>query len=113
MVRVQYDSPKIYLIKDIKTILESHIFYPIFVTGLSGNGKTSMIHEVCAKLKRDLIRINITVETDEDDLLGGFRLKNGETVWEDGPLIVAMKTGAVANALKRSICLIRSISVRS
>ena len=82
--------------KDIKTILESHIFYPIFVTGLSGNGKTSMIHEVCAKLKRDLIRINITVETDEDDLLGGFRLKNGETVWEDGPLIVAMKTGAVA-----------------
>ena len=82
--------------KDIKTILESHIFYPIFVTGLSGNGKTSMIHEVCAKLKRDLIRINITVETDEDDLLGGFRLKNGETVWEDGPLIVAMKTCAVA-----------------
>ena len=82
--------------KDIKTILESHIFYPIFVTGLSGNGKTSMIHEVCAKLKRDLIRINITVETDEDDLLGGFRLRNGETVWEDGPLIVAMKTGAVA-----------------
>ena len=82
--------------KDIKTILESHIFYPIFVTGLSGNGKTSMIHEVCAKLKRDLIRINITVETDEDDLLGGFRLRNGETIWEDGPLIVAMKTGAVA-----------------
>ena len=82
--------------KDIKTILESHIFYPIFVTGLSGNGKTSMIHEVCAKLKRDLIRINITVETDEDDLLGGFRLRNGETIWEDGPLIVAMKTGAIA-----------------
>ena len=82
--------------KDIKKILESNIFYPIFVTGLSGNGKTSMIHEVCAKLKRDLIRINITVETDEDDLLGGFRLRNGETVWEDGPLIVAMKTGAVA-----------------
>ena len=82
--------------KDIKTIISSKIFYPVFVTGLSGNGKTSMIHEVCAKLKRDLIRINITVETDEDDLLGGFRLKNGETVWEDGPLIVAMKTGAVA-----------------
>ena len=82
--------------KDIKTILESHIFYPIFVTGLSGNGKTSMIHEVCAKLKRDLIRINITVETDEDDLLGGFRLRNGETVWEDGPLVVAMKKGAIA-----------------
>ena len=82
--------------KDIKTILERKIFYPIFVTGLSGNGKTSMIREVCAKLKRDLVRINITIETDEDDLLGGFRLVNGETVWQDGPLVVAMKTGAVA-----------------
>ena len=82
--------------KDIQTILKSKIFYPIFVTGLSGNGKTSMIHEVCAKLKRDLIRINITVETDEDDLLGGFRLVDGETVWQDGPLVVAMKEGAVA-----------------
>ena len=82
--------------KDIKSILESKIFYPIFVTGLSGNGKTSMIREVCAKLKRDFVRVNITVETDEDDLLGGFRLVNGETVWQDGPLVVAMKTGAVA-----------------
>jgi MoxR-like ATPase len=82
--------------KDIKTILESKIFYPIFVTGLPGNGKTSMIREVCAKLKRDMVRVNITVETDEDDLLGGFRLVNGETVWQDGPLVVAMKTGAVA-----------------
>jgi len=82
--------------KDIKSIIESKIFYPIFVTGLSGNGKTSMIREVCAKLKRDMVRVNITVETDEDDLLGGFRLVNGETVWQDGPLIVAMKTGALA-----------------
>jgi MoxR-like ATPase len=82
--------------KDIKSILESRIFYPCFVTGLSGNGKTSMVREVCAKLKRDMVRVNITVETDEDDLLGGFRLVNGETVWQDGPLVVAMKTGAVA-----------------
>jgi MoxR-like ATPase len=82
--------------KDIKAVLESKVFYPIFVTGLSGNGKTSMIREVCAKLKRDMVRVNITVETDEDDLLGGFRLVNGETVWQDGPLVVAMKTGAVA-----------------
>ena len=82
--------------KDIKSILESKIFYPIFVTGLSGNGKTSMIREVCAKLKRDMIRVNITVETDEDDLLGGFRLIDGETVWQDGPLVVAMKQGAIA-----------------
>ena len=82
--------------KDIKTVLEKRIFYPLFVTGLSGNGKTSMIREVCAKLKRDFVRVNITVETDEDDLLGGFRLVNGETVWQDGPLVVAMRTGAIA-----------------
>jgi hypothetical protein len=82
--------------KDIQTIIKSKIFYPIFVTGLSGNGKTSMIHQVCSKLKRDMVRINITVETDEDDLLGGFRLVDGETVWQDGPLVVAMKSGAVA-----------------
>ena len=82
--------------KDIKTIISSKIFYPVFVTGLSGNGKTSMIHEVCAKLKRDLVRVNITVETDEDDLLGGFRLVNGETVWQDGPIINAMRRGSIA-----------------
>ena len=82
--------------KDVKSIIESKIFYPIFITGLSGNGKTSMVREVCAKLKRDMVRVNITVETDEDDLLGGFRLVNGETGWQDGPLIVAMKTGALA-----------------
>jgi len=82
--------------KDIKTILASKIFYPVFITGLSGNGKTCMIHEVCAKLKRDLVRINITVETDEDDLLGGFRLVDGETVWQDGPIINAMRRGSVA-----------------
>jgi len=82
--------------KDIKTIIKSKIFYPVFVTGLSGNGKTSMIHEVCAKLKRDLVRVNITVETDEDDLLGGFRLVDGETVWQDGPIINAMRRGSIA-----------------
>ena len=82
--------------KDVKSIIESKIFYPIFITGLSGNGKTSMVREVCAKLKRDMVRVNITVETDEDDLLGGFRLVNGETVWQVGPLIVSMKTCALA-----------------
>ena len=82
--------------KDIKTIISSKIFYPVFVTGLSGNGKTSMIHEVCAKLKRDLVRVNITIETDEDDLLGGFRLVDGETVWQDGPIINAMRRGSIS-----------------
>ena len=63
----------------IKKIVESKMFYPVFVTGLSGNGKTLMIEQIHAKLKKELIRVNITIETDEDDLLGGFRLINGET----------------------------------
>jgi MoxR-like ATPase len=71
------------------------MFYPIFVTGLSGNGKTFMIEQACAKAKRELFRVNITIETDEDDLLGGFRLVNGETVWFDGPVVEAMKKGSV------------------
>jgi cobaltochelatase CobS len=69
------------------------LFYPIFVTGLSGNGKTLMIEQVHAKLKKELIRVNITIETDEDDLLGGFRLVNGETKFVPGPVIEAMERG--------------------
>ena len=79
----------------VKDVIKSNIFYPMFITGLSGNGKTLMVKEVCAKLKREFIRANITVETDEDDLIGGFRLLNGETVWHDGPVVTAMKRGAV------------------
>ena len=81
--------------KDIKNIIKSKIFYPTFITGLSGNGKTLNIIQSCAELKRELIRVNITIETDEDDLLGGFRLQDGETVWHDGPVVDAMKRGAV------------------
>ena len=80
---------------DIVSILKSEMFYPVFVTGLSGNGKTLMIDQACAKAKRALYRVNITIETDEDDLLGGFRLVNGETVWFDGPVVEAMRTGSV------------------
>lgn len=80
---------------DIKTIVKSNRFYPIFVAGLSGNGKTVMAHQICAELGRELIRVNITAETDEDDLLGGFRLINGETVFQPGPVIEAMERGAV------------------
>ena len=79
----------------VKDVIKSGIFYPMFITGLSGNGKTLMVKEVCAKLKREYVRANITVETDEDDLIGGFRLLNGETVWHDGPVVTAMKRGAV------------------
>ncbi len=79
----------------VKDVVKSGIFYPMFITGLSGNGKTLMVKEVCAKLKREFIRANITIETDEDDLIGGFRLLNGETVWHDGPVVTAMKRGAV------------------
>jgi len=77
----------------IEKVVKSGLFYPIFVTGLSGNGKTLMIEQVHAKLNKELIRVNITIETDEDDLLGGFRLVNGETKFVPGPVIEAMERG--------------------
>ena len=80
---------------DVRSIIKSRKFYPAYITGLSGNGKTMMIEQVCAQEKRELVRVNITIETDEDDLIGGFRLVNGETVWQDGPVITAMNRGAV------------------
>ncbi len=80
---------------DIKTILKTKQFYPTFITGLSGNGKTFGVEQACAQLKRELIRVNITIETDEDDLIGGFRLIDGNTVWHNGPVIEALERGAV------------------
>ena len=80
---------------DVKKIIQSGIFYPTFITGLSGNGKTFSVEQACAALNRELIRVNITIETDEDDLIGGFRLINGETVWHNGPVIEALERGAV------------------
>ena len=79
---------------DVKSIIASGKFYPIFITGLSGNGKTMSVTQACAQLKKELIRVNITIETDEDDLLGGYRLKDGQTVWQNGPVIEAMERGA-------------------
>ena len=81
--------------KDLKKILTSRLFAPVYITGDTGNGKTTMIEQACAQLGRELYRVNITAQTDEDDLLGGFRLINGETVWSDGPVVRAMKSGAV------------------
>ena len=80
---------------DIKAILKANLFYPTFITGLSGNGKTFGVEQACAQLKRELIRVNITIETDEDDLIGGFRHVDGATVWHDGPVIQALNRGAV------------------
>ena len=80
---------------DVKKILQSKIFYPTFITGLSGNGKTFSVEQACAVLNRELIRVNITIETDEDDLIGGFRLVNGETVWHNGPVVEALERGAI------------------
>ena len=81
--------------KDIKKIVSSKAFYPIFVTGLSGNGKTMNVSQACAATNRECIRVNITIETDEDDLLGGYRLQDGQTVWQNGPVIEAMERGAL------------------
>jgi MoxR-like ATPase len=80
---------------DVKKIIASKSFYPIFISGLSGNGKTMMVEQACAVTKSKYVRVNITEETDEDDLIGGFRLINGETVWCDGPIPHAMKQGAI------------------
>ena len=80
---------------DVKKIIQSGIFYPTFITGLSGNGKTFSVEQACAALNRELIRVNITIETDEDDLIGGFRLVDGNTVWHNGPVVEALERGAV------------------
>jgi len=80
---------------DVKKIISSGIFYPVFITGMSGNGKTFSVEQACAQLKRELIRVNITIETDEDDLIGGFRLVDGATVWHNGPVIEALERGAI------------------
>ncbi len=80
---------------DVKKIIKSKLFYPLFITGLSGNGKTFGVEQACASLGRELIRVNITVETDEDDLIGGFRLVDGNTVWHNGPVIEALERGSV------------------
>ena len=80
---------------DIYKIIKSHLFYPTFITGLSGNGKTFGVEQACSQLKREMIRVNVTIETDEDDLIGGFRLVNGNTAWHNGPVIEALERGAI------------------
>jgi midasin (ATPase involved in ribosome maturation) len=80
---------------DIVKIVKSNMFYPTYISGLSGNGKTFMVEQACAKLKKEFIRVQINPETDEDDLLGGFRLINGETVFAKGPVLKAMENGAI------------------
>ena len=81
--------------KDLKSILTSGLFFPVFITGLSGNGKTMMVEQVCAKLKRECYRVNVTIETDEDDLIGSNTLVDGNIVFREGPVLKAMRKGAV------------------
>ncbi len=78
----------------VKKIIKSGLFYPTFITGLSGNGKTLSVEQACSQLNKELIRVNITIETDEDDLIGGFRLVDGNTVWHNGPVVEALERGA-------------------
>ena len=80
---------------DVRSIIESRMFYPVYISGLSGNGKTIMVEQACAALGREFVRVQITPETDEDDLIGGFRLVDGETVFAKGPVIKAMESGAI------------------
>lgn len=80
---------------DIVKMVKSEMFFPIYISGLSGNGKTFMVEQACSKLNREFIRVQINPETDEDDLIGGFRLINGETVFSKGPVLKAMENGAI------------------
>ena len=81
--------------KDLIKVLKAEVFYPTFISGLSGNGKTTMVEQACAKLKRECLRVNISVETDEDDLIGGNTLVDGNVVYREGPVLTAMKRGAI------------------
>ena len=81
--------------KTIQRVIESRMFFPLYISGMSGNGKTMMVEQACAKLKREYIRVQISPETDEDDLIGGFRLINGETVFQKGPVVKAMERGCI------------------
>jgi len=81
--------------KDLDSIIKSKVFYPVFITGLTGNGKTTMVEQVCSKLKRECVRVNISIETDEDDLVGGSTLIDGNVTFREGPVILAMRRGAV------------------
>ena len=87
--------------KDVKQIIKSKIFFPVFVTGLSGNGKTLMIEQVCASLKRELFRVNVTIETDEDDLMGGHTLVNGNITFREGCCYQSNEKGC-SPSLRRS-----------
>jgi hypothetical protein len=81
--------------RQLEKIIKSRTFYPVFITGLSGNGKTTMVEQVAAKLQRECIRVNISIETDEEDLIGGNTLYNGNVVYREGPVIMAMRRGAI------------------
>jgi len=81
--------------KDLDSIIKSKVFYPVFITGLTGNGKTTMVEQVCSKLKRECVRVNVSIETDEDDLVGGSTLIDGNVTFREGPVILAMRRGAV------------------
>ena len=81
--------------RDLDSIISSKVFYPVFITGLTGNGKTTMVEQVCAKQKRECIRVNVSIETDEDDLIGGRTLIDGNITFQEGPVLLAMRRGAV------------------
>ena len=81
--------------EDVLSIVNSQRFFPVFITGHSGNGKTMSIEQACAKSKRKFVCVSMTPETDESDLLGNFVLINGNMEWRDGPVTTAARQGAV------------------
>lgn len=79
--------------KDLDKIIKSKLFYPAFITGPTGNGKSTMIEQICAKQKKPLIRVNLNMMTDEDQLIGSKTLENGNIEIVEGPVLIAMRTG--------------------
>ena len=83
--------------KDVERLLASNKFFALYLTGDSGTGKDIMIEQACAKLGRAMIRVQITRETKEDQLVGSKSLVNGNIVYEDGPIVWAAENGACIN----------------
>jgi MoxR-like ATPase len=78
---------------DLENIIKSKIFYPAYISGPTGNGKSTMVEQICAKHKRPLIRVNLNMMTDEEQLIGSKTLEEGNVEIVEGPVLIAMRTG--------------------
>ena len=78
---------------DLENIIKSGIFYPAYISGPTGNGKSTMVEQICAKAKKPLIRVNLNMMTDEEQLIGSKTLNESNVEIVEGPVLIAMRTG--------------------